>query len=141
MDIVQSALREAWEHQEQLQDRTQAGFLAWASTIAVNKIRGQLEYHLAQRRDIQREKSEVPGPDRDLPGSFPPPSEVAAWQEEWRLLLHAVDGLPDFEKEVILLRRFEQCGWSELSERMGKPIRTLQDAELRARTLIARSMR
>ena len=55
-DLVQSALREAYEEMEDFEYTSDGAFRAFLYTVATNKIISKNRYHTAQRRAGEREQ-------------------------------------------------------------------------------------
>jgi RNA polymerase sigma-70 factor (ECF subfamily) len=137
MDLVQSAFREALQHFDQLEGRSEGQFLHWVGSIVQNKIHSERERLLAAKRDVRRETP------HDAPlaaASRESPSRVAAQHEQWERLLAGLDRLPPLEREILLLKRFEHLTWEEIGEILELPVRTAQDTELRAKARLAQFM-
>jgi RNA polymerase sigma-70 factor (ECF subfamily) len=57
-----------------------------------------------------------------------------------KLLLSAVDGLPDPFRETLVLRELQEMSYRQIGEITGAPIGTVMSRLARARTLLARAM-
>lgn len=136
MDVMQSAFREALEHIDQLEHRSEGMFLHWINSIVANKVREKITHYRAQKRDLGREQSlgEEHAPAGGLhAAAIPSPSEIVSLEEEWGHLLACMDQLPDREREVILLKRFESMSWEEVASELGVPVPTARSLEIRAK--------
>ena len=104
-DIVQTACRAAILDMDQFSWRGNGSFRAWLSQIALNKIRGKQEYHLADKRDVRRES---PVSDTrmvslaDLYRTIATPSQHAMAQELVDHMEGAVHQLPELYRETFL---------------------------------------
>lgn len=104
-DIVQTACRAAIIDLDQFSWRGNGSFRAWLSQIALNKIRGRQEYHLADKRDLRRES---PISDSrmaslaDLYRTIATPSQQAMAQELVDHMEGAVHNLPELYRETFL---------------------------------------
>lgn len=138
MDLVQTAFREALEHAGDVKQRSEGMFVRWISAVVQNKIRNKLNYYHAERRDIGRE--EATGSDPSLDAAAETPSALVEREDRWARLLECMDQLPENEREVLLMKRFENLSWDEIAAELGVPLRTAQDMEVRAKGKIAALM-
>lgn len=131
-DILQATLLKAFTRLPQLQAAETGPLMAWLARIAANEIRDQAAFHHRERRDAARAVplEAVPG---DLAGRLRSVTSRLVLDEEARRLEAALETLPAAQREVILLRRFEELGYGEIGARLGKS----PDA---ARMLFARAM-
>jgi len=138
MDLVQTASREALEHAGQDRDASAAQPVRWISGAVQTKIRNKLSYYGAERRDLDREQAIDT---HDPAGSrTDTPSALIEREERWTRLLHCMDRLPEREREVLVMKRFENLSWDEIAGELGLPLRTAQDLEVRAKAKVARWM-
>ena len=106
--------------------------MAWLSQIAENEIRDQVKFGRRQQRDARKNVAldETVGPlEQRVRSSL---SRVILGEQARRVEL-ALEQLSQEHREVILLRKLEECGWDEVGQRMGKS----PDA---CRMLLARAM-
>jgi RNA polymerase sigma-70 factor (ECF subfamily) len=129
-DILHASLLKAVTHLDAFEGSGSLG--AWLVRIAENEIRDQAEHHGRERRDAGRE---VPLDDAAsaLAANLRSQTSRLVLDEKMQRLERALESLDDGHREVILLRRFEELGFKEIGERLGKS----PDA---CRMLLARAM-
>ncbi len=118
-DILQAALLKSFRHIEDLEKSDAASLMAWLARIAENEIRDQADYQSRQRRDAARE---VPMDDA-LPGLAARMRSVlsgAILTEEMQRLERALESLDASQREVILLRKYEELSFREIGERLSR---------------------
>ena len=94
------------------------GRLGWLGAIARNEIRDQAKFYRRQGRDVARN---VPVEEAHQE-ALAVRSEVSRLDlaEQARALERALELLPEPYREVILLRRYEELSFREISARMGR---------------------
>jgi RNA polymerase sigma-70 factor (ECF subfamily) len=130
-DILQATMLKSLAHLDDFRGQETGSLVGWLARIAEHEIRDSVDYHHRQRRDAARET----GLADDAPlaaASRSALSRVILDQEAQRLE-EALDALPSPQREVILLRKFEELSFAEIGARMGRS----EDA---SRMLLARAM-
>jgi RNA polymerase sigma-70 factor (ECF subfamily) len=116
-DILQTVLLRSFERLSQLENPAAA--MAWLARMAENEIRDRADFASRQRRDADRaapldERAEaVPAPVRQA-------LSLAILSERVERLERALDALPAAQREMILLRKFEELTFAEIGARLGK---------------------
>jgi len=136
-DLVQSICREVLEDLPKFEFRGAGSFRAWLFTAALNKVRQRGEFHRAQRRDPGREVrarqgQTTPGVYASLCSLEPSPSENAMAAEEAQRIEAAMDGLPEAQREALLLARIVGLSHAEIAERMGRTTDAVRNLVSRA---------
>ena len=130
-DILQAVLLKSFQRIGQFQGQAPGSLMAWLARIAENEIRDRADYQGRHRRDVAKR---VP---LDEASSLPQPLRSALSQviltEEAERLERALESLTDGQREVILLRQFEELTFPEMAARLGKS----EDA---CRMMFARAM-
>ncbi len=136
-DLVQSICREVLEDLPKFEFRGAGSFRAWLFTAALNKVRQKGEFHRAQRRDPGREVRAGQG--RTSVGIYvslcsfePSPSQNAIADEEAQRIEAAMDGLPEAQREALLLARIVGLSQAEIAERMGRTVDSVRNLVSRA---------
>jgi RNA polymerase sigma-70 factor (ECF subfamily) len=141
VDIVQDAFLASLRGLERFNYRSEGDFFHWLCKVTENRIRDQADFFAAQRRDAGRERpieaarpsgSSVFGPIHEL-ARFTTPATQVARAEDLQRLEHAVDQLPEAQREALLLVRYEGLSFAEAGEQMQRK----PDA---VRMLVARAM-
>jgi RNA polymerase sigma-70 factor (ECF subfamily) len=115
-DILQSVLCKSFQRIGQVDDP--AAVIGWMARIAENEIRDQADYHQRQKRDAA-----LRAPLEDA-AAVPAPVRQALSQviltEQARALEAALDALPEAQRELIVLRKYEELTFPEIARRLGK---------------------
>ena len=116
-DILQSVLLKSVTRLSQVQDP--AAVMSWLARMAENEIRDRADYASRERRDAARRV-----PIDDQAEAVPAPIRQALSQviltERAQALERALAGLTDAQRELIVLRKFEELGFAEIGARLGK---------------------
>jgi RNA polymerase sigma-70 factor (ECF subfamily) len=93
--------------------------VAWLAGIAQNAIRDQAAFAHRQRRDVAKT---VPLDDHVETLVADVQSEVSRLhlKEETRRLEKAMEALDPLQRDVILLRKYEELSFQEIAERLGR---------------------
>ncbi len=119
-DLVQKVCLAAFEQFAQFRGVTHAEYAQWLRRVLQRDILEVVERErLAAKRAIDREE---PGtaPVRNAVGRQTSPSRRAICSEERRIVLEAVEQLPDSQREVVQLRHLKQLSLRETATRLGK---------------------
>lgn len=123
-DLVQSACREVLENIGRYQHRSEANFRRWLFTTAARKVRDRVDYHRAEKRDVDREIDCADGTVHDAVAAvyadFVTPSADLDMRERVARLEAAFDRLPADYREVITLTRIVGLPHREVAEAMGR---------------------
>lgn len=130
-DILQATLLKSLLHLDDLKGTEAHSLMAWLVRIAEHEIRDRVDYHQRQRRDAARDVAV----DDDSPIAAASRSALTRviQSEEAKRLEEAIESLPPEQREVIVLRKFEELPFAEIGRRMGRS----DDA---CRMLLARAM-
>lgn len=125
-DIVQQTLLDAVSREDQFQGQSDAELAGWLRKILARNIVDAFRYHKRDKRDAGREKSL----DESIYQSFrrvdaligpsATPSQRASVNEQLLRLPNALDQLPVFQRQAIVLHHLQGLKLSETGERMGK---------------------
>lgn len=119
VDYVQDAVIEVLRYGPRFVCSDRERFRALLARIVENTLRDKHDWHRARRRAAEREAALPSESVLDLDGSAASPSRICAQREreQWiRLALELID--PD-ERQVILLREWEQLSFEEIGRRLG----------------------
>ncbi len=111
-------------------------FKAWIMGIVRNRCLGRMEAERARRAvmaDGALAADEAASPD-------PPPEERVELDERLGLLQRAIAGLPDRQREVIVLYAFERMQYREIADALGMPMGTAKTLIHRARAALAAAL-
>jgi RNA polymerase sigma-70 factor (ECF subfamily) len=128
-DVLQEVYLEAWKHLGDYVNKPAMPFFLWLRGIAGNKLRELHRHHLGtQMRDVGREVSLVHGafPEAtsaalaaQLLGDVTQPSEAAIRAEMKICLQEALNRMDPIDREVLVLRHFEQLSPAETAAVLG----------------------
>jgi len=133
-DILQVVLLKSYQRIGQFEGAATGSLMAWLARIAENEIRDRADYRGRQRRD-----GDLRAP-LDAAAAVPAPVRSALSQvivrEEASIVERALASLTDAQREVILLRRFEELTFGEMAARLGKSEDACRMAFARAMTAL-----
>ena len=102
-----------------------------------NNLRDKHGYYSAKRRDMQREES-MSGTVLRLGES---PSHIVARDEHVALTRLAVDLLPPMDREVLVLREYDELPYEQIAERVGMSISGTRKCYQRALVQLAKKVK
>lgn len=117
-DLLQSAFLQACQRIQSFEYRGAQSLEQWLSAILLNKLRDKIRFHSALCRSVHRETAGTEIAEIAVDQSECDPvrlSEIARRQAD---VLAALDKLPADEQEILCLRFFDHCTWSEIAQRM-----------------------
>jgi RNA polymerase sigma-70 factor (ECF subfamily) len=125
-DVVQQTLLEAHAKAGQFQG-DDADLAAWLRQGLVNNLLDARRALRRQKRDVRRERSLEEAVERSsirlggmLAAPDSSPSQRAVRNEELLLLADALLGLPEAQREAVVLHHLEGCSLSETARRLGR---------------------
>ncbi len=146
-DIVQQTLLKAFAKQAQFQGQTEAEMLAWLRQILARTVAHATRELRTKKRDIQREQSIAADLDASstrlesfLAGKEATPSQNFMRKDQVRIVAAAIELLPEEQRQVVILRYWEEKSWLEISELLGKSISAVFGLHHRARKKLRRHM-
>lgn len=133
-DILQATLLHAFERFDQFEGSGRDTLMGWMAAIAKHEILGAAEFHGRQKRDVGKQISLAElGSSQEVVAEVRNEVNRIALKRDLESLGSALGQLADDHREVILLRKFEELGFAEIGERLGRS----PDA---CRMLLARAM-
>lgn len=128
-DVVQESFIIAWRQLHALRDPRSVK--TWLMRIASRQALAHL----------RRRPAEGPLPSVEVPGpSDTRPEDVAVRNAELRALSHALDRLPDDQRQCWLLREIAELSYAEIAEEMHLPPATVRGKLARARANVTAQM-
>ena len=117
-DVLQAVLLKSFQRISQFEGSETGSLMAWMARIAENEIRDRADYQGRQRRDAARrvpleEAAELPGPVRSA-------LTLAILNEEGQRVERALESLTASQRDIILLRQFEELTFPEIAARLDK---------------------
>lgn len=120
-DLVQESMMTAQAHFDQFRGETREQFLGWLRGILVNDVKHwRRHYKGTQKRNVGRERdvaASAPGAAEPRDRWFTPSSQAAANEEE-RLLLRAMESLPENYRQIIELRNWRELSFAEIGKEL-----------------------
>jgi RNA polymerase sigma-70 factor (ECF subfamily) len=132
-DILQAVLLKSFQRMGQFDGSATGSLMAWMARIAENEIRDRADYHGRQRRDAARRVPLDALDERELPAPVRSALTQAILNEDAERLERALEALTASQRDIILLRQFEELTFPEIAARLGKS----EDA---CRMMFARAM-
>jgi RNA polymerase sigma-70 factor (ECF subfamily) len=121
-DVVQQTLLQAHVGWEQFRGRTAGEQAAWLRQILARVLANAARDHGRDKRDVGRERSLEAALDESaarlevwLTADGPSPSEEAQRHERAVRLADALAGLPDSQREAVVLRHFHDRSLAEIA--------------------------
>lgn len=138
-DVVQETYLEAHRHFERFRGQSEAELVAWLRQILAGVIAQLVRRYIGtQGRDVRLERdlehdlansSRIL--DRGLLAAESTPSQHAARRETAVLVADAIANLPADYREAIVLRHMEGLPFSEVAERMGRSVDSVEKLWMR----------
>ena len=139
-DLLNATLMRAFRSFDSLEAEHTPSLMAWLSRIAESEIRDQVDRAHALRRDAAREVPLDSGAG-ELAASIRSQTSRLLLSEASSKLEAAIEQLSDEHREIVLLRKFEELGFREIGERMGRSPDACRMLLARAMTALTLSMR
>lgn len=139
-DILQQTMLEAFRHVDQFEGSGERSLMGWLGAIAHNQIRDHARFFRRAARDVVRN---VPLEEANDEVARQLRDEVSRLhlQEQALLLERGLESLEEVQREVILLRRFEELSFREIGQRMGRSADACRMLHTRAMTALTIKMK
>ncbi len=141
-DLVQSAFLSAWDQIGEFEYQGEGSFRRWLARLVINRARDRLRRARTEDDRLHprgREQVVAGGPAQESDAALP--EDVVAKLEEEQQILETLEELPSHEREVVLLKNFENKSWIEVGEVMGIPERSARRHYVEAVRHMARALR
>jgi RNA polymerase sigma-70 factor (ECF subfamily) len=126
-DVVQQALLEAHQKREQFRGTTEAELAGWLRQVLARSLADALRALRRQKRDVGRERSLEEALhassvrlERWLADDQPSPGEQAERQERAVRLAGALAGLPEAQREALVLQYWHGWTLARIGEHLGR---------------------
>lgn len=127
-DVAQETLFKAHTNFAQFRGSTEQELAGWLRQILANHLADQCRrYRVNSGRDVAREVSLDLLVDRSsqclaglFPGGTSSPSQQVSRRERSVLLANILAGLPDDQRQVIVLRSLQELDWKSVAEQMNQ---------------------
>lgn len=126
-DVVQEAFIRAYRKLDRF--RGQANFYTWLYRIAFNR---SVDRRRTQKptRSLETAKHQV---EQRATGEEQSPSHSLELQEQSQRVRQALDKLSESDRAILILREFEECDYTTISEMLGLKVGTVRSRLHRAR--------
>lgn len=111
-------------------------FRAWIMGIARNRCVNRIESERARRRALRESGLGVIDP----PSRAGAPESAADADERVSVIKRAISGLPERQREAVVMYAFEEMPYAEVARAMGVPLNTVKTLIHRARAALARAL-
>jgi len=138
VDVVQDAVVDILTYGPKFVVPGRDRFRALLGRLVENNLRDRHAYHHAQRRDAGREE---PLPSRAVLRLGETPSQIVARDEHAALMRLALELLPPQDREVLVLREFDELPFDAIAARVGLSESGTRKRYHRALLLLARKTR
>ncbi|MGE5676062.1 MAG: RNA polymerase sigma factor [Mycobacterium leprae] len=120
--------------------RGEAAFTTWLHRLTLNLAFDWLRARKRRPLQIPLEPpaDEPERPRLELRSADEGPEEAAMREERRQQLQQAIAGLPPDYREVVMLHHFHNQSYTQIAERLGIPVRTVETRLYRARGLLRR---
>jgi RNA polymerase sigma-70 factor (ECF subfamily) len=127
-DVVQDALLASLKNVQSFNQTSEGAFLNWLAKVVENRIRDQLDFFRADKRDHRLERP-LAGPRSaessaplDIPerSGVPTPSQFLVLSEDLARLEKAMDQLPEESRELIVAVKIEGRTYDEIAQNLGR---------------------
>jgi RNA polymerase sigma-70 factor (ECF subfamily) len=126
-DLVQQTLLEAFQKREQFQGTTDAERAGWLRGILAHNLADALRAFAQEKRDLSRERSleeslraSSARLERWLVAGDTPPGERVERQERAVRLANALAGLPEAQREALVLQYWHGLTLAQIGEQLGR---------------------
>lgn len=139
-DVMQQTMFKAFSSIDQFDGSGAKSLMGWLGAIARNEILDQLRYQHREARDVRRN---VPLEDAQWKVAEQLRTEVSRihLRDQSLRLERALEALADDHREVIVLRRFEELGFAEIGERLGRSADACRMLHARAMSALTLEMK
>jgi RNA polymerase sigma-70 factor (ECF subfamily) len=118
-DILQVTLLKSFQNIDRFRSSDTGSLMGWLARIAENEIRDQADHHQRRKRDAGQAVPLDDGPAGPAAAGRSALSQVI-WDERAQRLEEALESLEPEQREIILLRKFEELSFLEIGTRLGK---------------------
>src|SRR3990172_6201268 len=122
-DVTQEIFLRIWRKPESYVPQ-RGRFLTWLTSVtrnrAVDEVRSRSRRYRHETASPEQQEREIAGPETD------DPALTAELSDQRRLILTAMAGLPQEQREVIELAYFGGLTQQEISERLSQPLGTVK---------------
>ena len=116
-DLFQETFLRAFQHAGSFRGRSR--FKTWLYAIAANVCRSHARKAMRRRTVSDEDAPEPPDP-------APGPNGAAASQEIGERVARAVGTLPASQREVVVLKLYDELTYSEIAQALGRPLGTVK---------------
>jgi RNA polymerase sigma-70 factor (ECF subfamily) len=118
-DILQATFLKSFQRMDGFEGEDGRSLLGWLMRIAEHEIRDRADFHHRQRRDLKQEE-DLGGDAERLAARSRSALSRLILDERAERLETALESLTDAQRQVILLRAFEELSFPEVAQTLGK---------------------
>ncbi len=136
LDVLQDTFVKAFRSLDTF--RGESAFYTWLYRIAVNTAKNHLASKLKEPRGVSTDEDVAT--DQSVLHDLGAPDEEAVAEELQRVILHAIELLPQDLKHALTLRELEGMSYDEIAGAMNCPIGTVRSRIFRAREQVVQEI-
>jgi RNA polymerase sigma-70 factor (ECF subfamily) len=121
VDILQEALLEAVRGLERFEMRDESSLIRWLAVLVERRIAARARALRAVKRDHAEASPDAEGREPERSAPEPSPSDQAIAHEQGARVQAALAGLPERQRELILLRDYAGTSWEAIASELGLP--------------------
>ena len=133
-DILQATFLKSFQHLDDFQGSDSRALQGWLMRIAEREILDRADFHGRQQRDGRREE-DVAGHE-DMAARSRSILSRLILDERAERLERAIESLPDPQREIIVLRAFQELSFPQIAQILGKSEDASRMAYARAMTAL-----
>jgi len=135
-DAVQEVFVKAFRHAGRAEPRGQ--LFTWLYRIAVNHCLNRMRRRrIARFFSLSAPSETEDAPAFDPPADGPSPERALEQRERWSATRRAIDALPESQRTVLLLAKFEGLSYREIAEALGISLGAVESRLVRAMRRLA----
>lgn len=134
-DIEQDVYIKTWQNLDKYQESGK--FKQWISAITANVCRDYFKSKFYHQNAEQIDDEVLENKTADNSSQ----EEMLSSKERQKIILKAVDGLPEKLRQIIELYEFEELSYPEISKKLGLPQGTIKSRLFNARKILAEKLK
>ncbi len=126
MDLVQEIMGRILKSYDKFEIREEASFVHWVRVLVQNEIKNQAAHQNAECRNPDKELHAIKNPSGTwldfadgLADTSETPSKIVEKKDDLGRLAQAMEQLPEEQKEVIVMRQYEEMSFGEIGKALG----------------------
>lgn len=133
-DVAQSAFVNIWQYSQGNEiDNPKALIFKTAANLALNELRRRKRFF---RRNVLTSELVEIGPLRNKPSLDPTPEEETSLRQEAKVLLAAIDQLPQKPRDAYKLHRYEGMSYKQIAEKQNVSVSSVEKYMIEALSIL-----